>query len=239
MAFKRSQPYRVIAKPNDDHRRYEFSLEFSDRPFDRWALMTGDVLSNLRQALDHVVYEIAVQEAQGRVPEGRRNLMFPLTSSHEEFLKARGRIKSLSPAAQAEIERLQPYNHHEGVDNSSIWHLADAHNRDKHRSLRVAVAGIEATEVQLEGLIPGSRATFQAESIAPEDGAPFLSAVLERATPDLKMTVRRNALQIFLLRSAPPEEGREGTLLLPFLTKCVGDVGMFVRLLGGRFAGHE
>ena len=238
-SFQREQPYRVIAKSNDDHTRYEFSLEFHDRPFGRWALMAGDVLSNLRQALDHVVYEIAVQEAQGRVPEGAKNLMFPLTSSNEEFLKARGRLKTLSPAVQAEIERLQPYNHHGGIDNSSIWHLADAHNRDKHRSLRVAVAGIEATEVLLEGLVPGSRATFQTESLAPEDGAPFMSALLERSTPGLKMTVRRKAVQMFLLRSAPPEKGREGTLLLPFLNNCVVDVGMFIRLLGGRFAGYQ
>jgi hypothetical protein len=236
-SFLERQPYTIVTKPGADHTRYEFIFDFEEHPFDRWSHIVGDVLANLRNALDHAVYELGVHEAGGNVPENGDRLMFPITRSLNDFRKVRWRIETLSDDAIDQIEALQPYHHPPGIDHSTIWHFSEGHNRDKHRSLRVTVAALHDATTLVEGLIPGQTATFSLDSVAPEMGAPFMHLALDRPNPNVKMHVNRASFQVLLLRGAPPDEGREGIPLLDFLHKATKDVAMFVRILGG-FVGH-
>jgi len=105
-------------------------------------LLVGDCLHNLRSALDHLVFQLAI-EHQGRVlsqTEGQAG-SFPIVADRAsrgmpEFLKGKpGRdLKYVSPKAQAVIHALQPC-HARYPDRTWLAILGHLDNIDKHRRL--------------------------------------------------------------------------------------------------------
>ena len=112
----------------------------------RWGAMLGDVVGNLRAALDHVVYAISVS----RDPEefrDDRSTEFPITDSLDGFNRVRRRgnpphfeIRGLPPEAQAIVKALQPHYGRDDQDRRKgdpLWLLRELSNIDKHRSLHM------------------------------------------------------------------------------------------------------
>jgi hypothetical protein len=75
-----------------------------------WAAILGDALHNLRGALDHIVFALAMAQTGKDPPGDERTLAFPICRDPTYFNRQRYRIKSLDDPTQAAIERLQPYN---------------------------------------------------------------------------------------------------------------------------------
>jgi hypothetical protein len=59
-----------------------------------------------------------------------------------------GRLSGVSPEAIAEIERLQPYHHGNGIDKSPIHVLDTLCNINKHRRILVMVPGAHHSKVE-------------------------------------------------------------------------------------------
>jgi hypothetical protein len=104
------------------------------------AQIFGDCLHNLRAALDHLTFALAIANKPTLTDAEARETQFPIFQSLEGF-KARGagRIRHLSPQAQAIINRLQPYNTGNNTTRHPLWVLQTLENIDKHRRLLVAV----------------------------------------------------------------------------------------------------
>ncbi len=124
------------------------------RPPVEWSIIVGEILYNLRSALDHLVWQLVL--ANGQNP-GRHN-EFPIVLNHESWGQTRGRaLKGVSQRHEAMIGFLQPYNAGIGIqfDIGMLKVLNDLGNKEKHRHLVLAMIvsrGIEPLDSQLDDM---------------------------------------------------------------------------------------
>ncbi|GEM_PF-1475439 len=141
VAWYKSEPYTGIKKRNADGSRYSVIAEIKNKPtLERWSLLSADCLHNLRSALDHMVYVIAVRDSGQSPPPGEKSLQFPICDTPEKFAGQQWRIGGLSDRVQAAIESVQPYNRPYPDLPPLLGLLRDFNDVDKHRLLKVAIA---------------------------------------------------------------------------------------------------
>ena len=159
--------YKLRKEVNADSTRYSIVVDQigSDPPSERWSLMVGDCLHNLRCALDHLVYAIAVHESGTDPPLDEKALMFVIADAPGEFAKSSKRIQSLSVPVQAAIERVQPFNRPHATLPPLLSVLANLENVDKHRLVRLARSTIGQGNIGLTG--------YQADSSNTPEFIPF------------------------------------------------------------------
>jgi hypothetical protein len=119
--------------------------KFARKPFEvplhDWSLVLGDAIHNMRSALDHIAYALALKYLSARnirkLPDRRTS--FPLLGipNSGQFDSATTNIEA---AARDEIERLQPYNR-----RNRLWFLSELDVADKHHKLVIHSARLSAT----------------------------------------------------------------------------------------------
>lgn len=104
-----------------------------------WGLMIGDAIHNIRCALDHLWWQLAIDHL-GRKPteEEAREIQFPiLTYLDPEKFRRHRFVKHVSTEAADKAERMQRYD--ASPDQPLLLTvLADLSNHDKHREIRPA-----------------------------------------------------------------------------------------------------
>ncbi len=92
-----------------------------------WPLVAGEIIHNLRAALDHAVY----------AHTNRRSSSFPIFTDPCEFqVKGKPRIKGVPKPARTLIEEAQPYKHFPPrPSRDPLALLSSLSNADKHRTL--------------------------------------------------------------------------------------------------------
>lgn len=128
--FLATKPYVVGTKRDPQTRKPIYYLtEVRDTPLHLSATV-GDVLHNLRSALDHLAYQL-VEVGRDRPDE---NTSFPIFNSATEYnSKKTGKIKGMRPDAIKAIDDIKPYQ----GGNDALWKLYRLNNIDKHRVLLV------------------------------------------------------------------------------------------------------
>jgi len=108
------------------------------------ALQLGEMLYQLRAALDGCVYQAATIDSGKNPPPNERNLEFPIVASKTDFQKSVARIKPLAQKRRDIIESVQPYNvpklapeHMVFNFNRTFGILNDWARKDRHRKLHV------------------------------------------------------------------------------------------------------
>ena len=135
----------------------------------RWSVIFGEILYNLRSALDHLVWQLVL--ANGQTPG--RHSAFPITNHAQGWEKIKDNLlNGVSSRHKSMIGYLQPYTGGINLpfDVSKLQFLDDLSNIEKHRYLIVAfiasmgpandgILGIDPPElvdsslrVQFEGL---------------------------------------------------------------------------------------
>lgn len=116
------------------------------RPIEpRFSVIFGEIVHNLRSALDHLVCRIV--EAYGGT--ARRTHYFSVYDDEVAFIRdvlcrekkrGAGPLKGIPPAsdAWALIEGAQPYKRGEGAKDDPLYVVHSLWNRDKHRVLNAA-----------------------------------------------------------------------------------------------------
>jgi hypothetical protein len=96
----------------------------------------GDVVHNLRSALDHMAWQLGRLNQRGSDPADRT--AFPLNRTRQNFESKRTTeiLKDLHPDHRAVIEKCQPYR---GGDYARLGLLRDLSNTDKHREVNTAL----------------------------------------------------------------------------------------------------
>lgn len=123
-----------------------------------FGILVGEVIYNLRAALDYLVYELAAHDS-GRVQNGTQ---FPIEDAPQGFSgRAKTYLVGLNQRHITLIEGLQPYK---GVDWTRL--LRDISNPDKHRQLTPVRRTFDGT-ISIEFVDP---------AIGPESGALPISA---------------------------------------------------------------
>lgn len=141
-AYLAREPYTVVREEEDQPRRIVWRLRIKEPIPDIFSAVIGDVIHNLRCALDHLTWSLVI--ANSEVPG--EHTMFPVLSNPKELDSAvRGRVKGASPRAMRLIKRLKPYDR--GIQPFWIIHRLD--NIDKHRLLLALFASSETVHLNL------------------------------------------------------------------------------------------
>ena len=133
------------------------------------SLLAGDCLQCLRSALDHLAFELASAftipmtdaiEKWSEFPifgdkDGKGDARFHqlrskgASAGSPAFGSGRAKIQGMDPLAQAEIERLQPYQRGNQYESDPLWLLSALNNIDKHRTLHVVGAAMNGARMPL------------------------------------------------------------------------------------------
>ena len=106
-------------------------VRLPELPFDILAL-AGDALQNLRTALDHLMFHLAIVAGVATSKQLRR-IAFPIFENKQAYeAEIGGKVALLRPAAQKAIELIEPYD---GGKGEILWRLHSANNWDKHCGL--------------------------------------------------------------------------------------------------------
>lgn len=135
--FRASKPYAVGHKRHPDTNKNIYFVTRAKPIPAELAVIAGDVLQNLRTALDYLICDLVV--ANGK--EVTRNNMFPVFN---EFPSSAGdknlleqKIDGVAHEAKEVIRRIKPYK---GGDDL-LWQVHALNIRDKHRTLFMVATG--------------------------------------------------------------------------------------------------
>jgi hypothetical protein len=137
-------PYPILKEIDPETGDAVFKLgKCSPIPED-FPLIIGDVLQNLRSALDHLVWQLIL--SYGNPPKiGASG--FPISKSAKEYeYESPRKIKGMAPEAMKMIDALKPYS----GGNEDLFGLHILNNADKHRLLLLVGAAHLSTALQIQ-----------------------------------------------------------------------------------------
>jgi hypothetical protein len=141
-AFKNSEPYRVRVQPKPDlPHLLEYRLVVVRDIPPEVPLIIGDVLQNLRSAVDHLAGQLV--RAANNTPD--RDTAFPVYETAEKFQSGcKRQIHLMRQDAQDAIKFVQPYK---GGNGDTLWRLHRLNNIDKHNLIFTTFASV--TQINL------------------------------------------------------------------------------------------
>ncbi len=129
-AFLSRNPFFFLEQEHPDPSLRSFRFKEVDRPPIDWAFILGDFAFNLRSALDHLAWQLALLKTD--TPSTATE--FPIFHDRREYeLRAPRKIDDIINAAHPIIESLQPYNGTDGPKAHMLWLLHELNRVDKHR----------------------------------------------------------------------------------------------------------
>lgn len=103
-------------------------------PTQEWSLTIGDIVHNLRSALDAVAWGIA--HFNGATPTKPKRVMFPIAVEERQWLDAvRDWIGELNPEFKRRLSVVQPYTYAPEYGTTALALLHELDIQDKHRDI--------------------------------------------------------------------------------------------------------
>ena len=178
-AFIKTEPYTIGCEPDPKpgheglHRFFLTSLGEIDPNI---ALIAGDIVHNLRSALDHLACQLVLVNGQPIADETG----FPIFKGTEinEATFAR-KVKGMTVAAKDRIRATEPYKNGKGGD---LWVLHKLDIADKHHTLLTTLVHVGGVEIPSKGglynfLFPAFAVPNFGDAL--EIGKPFFTCKLE------------------------------------------------------------
>jgi hypothetical protein len=224
LAWANTKSMRIVKETNDTGSVHRVFVEVIEQaPLNRWSLIAGDCVHNLRSALDSLVYGIAIYQTTQNPPPDEKVLQFPIVTKQDKFSSQEYRIKSLSPSVQAEIEKLQPYHRPHPQLPPLLGLLSDLNNQDKHKTLNVVAAAPHSASIDNLVLSRGSEVTsITAHRTIITDKTEIMSFTLEPSVLNLQYTCVVE-LPICIVHSPGPSKSPLSELA-GVLTFLIGEV---------------
>lgn len=162
--FLDSRPYVVGVKEDAKAGKRIYYLSGVTNPDPEVAAIIGDVLQNLRSALDHLAYQV-VSVGIGGVPSRPWEIEYPVADSATEYPSLRNRkVKGARQDALDAIDATKPYK----GGNDTLWRLHKLNNVDKHRLLITVGSNFRSADI-------GTVMTAQWKKAFPDKPAPAIS----------------------------------------------------------------
>lgn len=134
--FIDGRPYGVIPKLDLERSRCVFVVAYVEEPPRPLSLIFGDYVHNLRCALDHLAWQLALLNYNGKIPrEVWRQIQFPIAPTRAEVRETVA-AGHLAPAHRALIEEFYPAQRQK---HSLLPLIGSLDNADKHRELHPTV----------------------------------------------------------------------------------------------------
>jgi hypothetical protein len=135
---------------------------------DEFSALIGDIVQNLRSALDHLAWHLVKTSPVFPKAEDR-NIYFPIFETAQEYRKGKLRkIEGMTDAAIQAIDAIKPYYRLDGfgIGNPALYWLSAINLQDKHRLLIpawTAVPGHTLTKTRRAELANVLRSAFGSE----------------------------------------------------------------------------
>jgi len=221
-AFVEREPCAVMFECDVKPREHVFRLRVFEQPPPAIGTIAADCIHNLRQALDHIAYRLAVFVG-GDPPPNEDTAAFPIYSWRkkakavvldDDRLAAKiGRPSGVPADLRAVLEDLQPYNR---PDAKRLLVLEQMDNIAKHRFLPVTVTSAATPNFHIGQLHASSITGPRAGRL--EDGTDVLRF---RPQPDADMNVGFQFTQDISFTSDSPAEGE-------IITKLVNETRSYI-----------
>jgi hypothetical protein len=133
--FAASKPYEIVPKYNTESKQLLLVFECAPIP-PRCSLLIGEILYQLRSALDHLVRKLVIQA--GGTPNSLTQFpIYKIKRGPGFTYESRGTqvIKGVSSSAAKKIEELQPFQASTAPEDDPLWQIHELNNIDKHRFL--------------------------------------------------------------------------------------------------------
>jgi hypothetical protein len=159
-AFLKRSEYRIIreASPQGEGEIARFSIR--EYPSPNLGLLLGDFAQNLRDALDHLAWQLALLKSDTPPLDTEFPIFFEDTPQGQRDIQKRTR--GIPDAARDIIKGLQPYHRGDAARNTDLWILHRLANTSKHRLLLVIMeyvrlrVGFKGTTRGMELRLAGS-----------------------------------------------------------------------------------
>jgi hypothetical protein len=144
-AFHKLGVIRIDGQPDPQSTDYVFRVKASEEPpLLDWGCRIGDVLHNLRSALDHLAWQLVVFHKGEQIAEQEaRNIYFPAALAPNDF-NSLAIVQMIDSAHLATLRGLQPY--HRGDRKRAEGHplvtLRELSNIDKHRIVHMSYVAL-------------------------------------------------------------------------------------------------
>jgi hypothetical protein len=130
VAFFASQPYKIETKTDVQSKRLIYFVTKADEIPEEIALITGDIIQNLRSALDHLAYKLFTV-GSGNGTSGR-HIYFPIAEDFTEYERTKSKkTEGLAQQAKDVIDTIKPFR----GGNDDLWKIHKLNIIDKHRLL--------------------------------------------------------------------------------------------------------
>jgi hypothetical protein len=154
--FEANQPYTLTPEPGDKPDEIAYRLRIRQEAPAEISTVVGDVLHNLRSALDSVAYELAVRsKGQALTKDEERRTSFPWCQHPSEYdglmrgslyaTEAQEAMRVVQPFYLAEMAKVSESERRQHSEEnfrwSGIYRLGHLSNIDKHRRLTALGVG--------------------------------------------------------------------------------------------------
>jgi len=163
--FMDRKPYAIVGDFNEDRSEYLFKFREFERPPVAWGVTLGEIVHNLRSALDHAIFQLTLK-CSGKPRHGSG---FPILTDPADWDRPNRdgtglsrtsglhQVGGTSGAVQAIVQASQPYaTNPDDPTQSPLWGIHKMWTQDKHRFLSFAAARVVHESVGVTPAVAGS-----------------------------------------------------------------------------------
>lgn len=234
---------RVEATWIPEHSLFELTLHIDRNPPERWSAIVGDIVHNLRSALDARMFQLITSRAAGR-REYEQAQGLKLSAFREQFVQfpifpTRDQVAEikrnswhqglLDPALQSHLDALEPYAHldrldlegdvkQRNIDFHPLTTIQNLSNTDKHRTIHLLIC---AVDIVYAGVPEGLTLEYKgADSFPWSDGSVIMRAPIQGDGDPTKISFNHE-LAIAIERDVHPLRSTHITSTLAGLTQRI------------------
>ncbi len=196
-AFRDREPYRVSCNREANGTELVYTVHVVENPPAVWSLVIGDCLQNMRSALDHLVWQLAIRGLAERNEdrEPSPSTAFPISPNSAVYFERNRRtgeptgrsglirVADMPSGAQALIQSLQPYHSGDDIGRHPLRVLNELARFDRHRVLTLVGAVHHGLTLGAEDPIPGVDFRDETNFGPFEDGAIISRFIFPYITP--------------------------------------------------------
>jgi len=163
--FRASAPYGFRIEDDSKTGDKIHRLDIRKATPDSFALSIGDVVHNLRAALDHLAWQLVIENSNTPT-SGANGTQFPIYLPSPKPKPNQGKIAGISPTAQTLIDAIKPYK----GGNDDFWMLHQLDITDKHKILLVTAFALSEMMPTWKGINGWHSLQAAITSLTPKNG---------------------------------------------------------------------